>query len=370
MTFGFSTSSAAPSVRVRRDASVATDDASMDEILASIRKIIDEGSAGASSPRQLAPPAARSSAHAVSPTAASAKPVKSAAASLPHPAATYQDDVLAELLEPETAIAVLKTATSPAASLVVDSVPAAVPAAVVEVAPARVVHPPAIVVVPPAFEMLTAEAALGALAAGLAQSTVVVAEAEPALVVSDSARLPAPPTQPALAFTPPSGSVADDARGADELQSPAAAAAAAVAEVAAANALISAKTVSLPASDASGIEGEAASITGLVSFEALKVQAVSAETAQFLSVEPVVQSDVPLPPANAEAAPEPGRAVAAPGPSLTLESLSSLEDTVAVMLRPLLREWLDANMPRMVEKALQQELRETGGRSATDAPQH
>jgi hypothetical protein len=34
----------------------------------------------------------------------------------------------------------------------------------------------------------------------------------------------------------------------------------------------------------------------------------------------------------------------------------SLEDTVAEMLRPMLREWLDANMPRIVEKALRVEL--------------
>ena len=34
----------------------------------------------------------------------------------------------------------------------------------------------------------------------------------------------------------------------------------------------------------------------------------------------------------------------------------SFEDTIAAMLRPLLREWLDANMPRMVEKALRDEI--------------
>jgi len=35
-----------------------------------------------------------------------------------------------------------------------------------------------------------------------------------------------------------------------------------------------------------------------------------------------------------------------------------LEDGIATMLRPLLREWLDAHLPRMVEKALKEELRE------------
>ena len=42
----------------------------------------------------------------------------------------------------------------------------------------------------------------------------------------------------------------------------------------------------------------------------------------------------------------------------------SLEDTIATMLRPLLREWLDANLPRMVEKALREEL----GQRVTSKP--
>ena len=33
-----------------------------------------------------------------------------------------------------------------------------------------------------------------------------------------------------------------------------------------------------------------------------------------------------------------------------------MEDTVAELLRPMLRQWLDANMPRVVEKALRVEL--------------
>ena len=50
-------------------------------------------------------------------------------------------------------------------------------------------------------------------------------------------------------------------------------------------------------------------------------------------------------------APEPQQAVSGP---------LSFEDTIAGMLRPLLREWLDANLPRMVEKALRDELGATG----------
>ncbi len=40
------------------------------------------------------------------------------------------------------------------------------------------------------------------------------------------------------------------------------------------------------------------------------------------------------------------------------EVVRSLEDTVAEMLKPLLQEWLDANLPRMVEKAIQRETRQ------------
>lgn len=51
-------------------------------------------------------------------------------------------------------------------------------------------------------------------------------------------------------------------------------------------------------------------------------------------------------------------AVAAPtSPSAPQsEAVRTLEDTVAELLRPMLRQWLDANMPRIVEKALRVEL--------------
>jgi cell pole-organizing protein PopZ len=42
----------------------------------------------------------------------------------------------------------------------------------------------------------------------------------------------------------------------------------------------------------------------------------------------------------------------------------TLEDTVADLLRPMLRDWLDANMPRIVEKALRVELAANAQRSA------
>lgn len=50
---------------------------------------------------------------------------------------------------------------------------------------------------------------------------------------------------------------------------------------------------------------------------------------------------------------------AAPSPAAVLPaSVRTLEDSVAELLRPMLRQWLDANMPRIVERALQVELAE------------
>jgi uncharacterized protein len=46
---------------------------------------------------------------------------------------------------------------------------------------------------------------------------------------------------------------------------------------------------------------------------------------------------------------------------LVLQAPSAFEDAIATMLRPLLRDWLDANLPRMVEKALKDELSDMGG---------
>jgi cell pole-organizing protein PopZ len=50
--------------------------------------------------------------------------------------------------------------------------------------------------------------------------------------------------------------------------------------------------------------------------------------------------------------------VAAPVNQPVTPAVRTLEDTVADLLRPMLRQWLDANMPRIVEKALRVELAE------------
>lgn len=46
----------------------------------------------------------------------------------------------------------------------------------------------------------------------------------------------------------------------------------------------------------------------------------------------------------------------------------TLEDTVAELLRPMLRDWLDSNMPRIVEKALRVELSASGKGPDTTGP--
>lgn len=62
----------------------------------------------------------------------------------------------------------------------------------------------------------------------------------------------------------------------------------------------------------------------------------------------------PLPPA---AAMVPAANVAAPADGV--EATDSIEDTTADLLRPMLRQWLADNMPRMVEKALHIEIAES-----------
>lgn len=53
---------------------------------------------------------------------------------------------------------------------------------------------------------------------------------------------------------------------------------------------------------------------------------------------------------------KPAAAPAASGPDLTFASGSTVEAMVAEMLRPLLREWLDANLPGIVEDQVRKEV--------------
>jgi cell pole-organizing protein PopZ len=70
------------------------------------------------------------------------------------------------------------------------------------------------------------------------------------------------------------------------------------------------------------------------------------------------------------ARPAPQREASAPAPASVSAAapVRSLEDTVADLLRPMLRDWLDANMPRIVEKALRVELAEGAKRPSTSDP--
>lgn len=81
---------------------------------------------------------------------------------------------------------------------------------------------------------------------------------------------------------------------------------------------------------------------------------------------PVAEREAPVavPPVAATvepAAPMPAAAPAAATPFAT----TTLEDTVAELLRPMLRQWLDANMPRILEKALKGELAQRQSGSKT-----
>lgn len=69
-----------------------------------------------------------------------------------------------------------------------------------------------------------------------------------------------------------------------------------------------------------------------------------------------------------EAAGSAGDAQPKPVSSASGSAARTLEEAVADLLRPMLRDWLDANMPRIVEKALRVELAAGGKRPGTDDP--
>ena len=71
--------------------------------------------------------------------------------------------------------------------------------------------------------------------------------------------------------------------------------------------------------------------------------AVGAASSAFARLNQAVQESVPAP-----AAPDPGPAVGANG--------KTIEDLVKEMLRPMLKEWLDRNLPPMVERFVEREI--------------
>lgn len=70
---------------------------------------------------------------------------------------------------------------------------------------------------------------------------------------------------------------------------------------------------------------------------------VGAATSAFARLNQAVQDSVPAP-----AAPDPGPAVSGNG--------KTVEDLVKEMLRPMLKEWLDRNLPPMVERYVEREI--------------
>ena len=72
--------------------------------------------------------------------------------------------------------------------------------------------------------------------------------------------------------------------------------------------------------------------------------AAPAQTATSVSTVERARDDVSLRPSDTSPAIETGR--------------KSLDDSIVDMLRPMLRDWLDAHLPEMVEKALNEELRD------------
>lgn len=47
--------------------------------------------------------------------------------------------------------------------------------------------------------------------------------------------------------------------------------------------------------------------------------------------------------------------------SVSSHAVRTLEDTVADMVKPMLQRWIDDNMPRIIEKALRNEVGQPGG---------
>jgi hypothetical protein len=118
------------------------------------------------------------------------------------------------------------------------------------------------------------------------------------------------------------------------------------------------------------IEPAATLVAAPVEQEADFEEAREPETAP----EPVIEAATTAPQQPAATAPAAAtQALVARGPEVTPQtapsavapvadtasSVRTMEDTVADLLRPMLRNWLSENMPRIVERALRKELEES-----------
>ena len=306
-------------------------DASMDDILASIRRIISEeplsyrhrrteadlsqDTSRFLRQRRLAPRGNLEKPHGVQATV----PMVQTQVALP---LSTEDSVLSELLADVTQTApapvvaqahptdaTLFEGSSEAATEVVEQLTGA-QLAVTDAATDPVLEErPAPFLSPPESEVRAAASVLDALAVGLAAAKVPVAPADA------FAATPVTPSPPAAEeHAPPSSAVV-------------------TAQASEAEAVLTAVKLDEPAPSGTN--------------------PISADRAPPSVAVVALHS----PPVIAEVSPQ--AAVAAP---------QSFESTISSMLRPLLREWLDANLPRMVENALRDELGTAGPGHPAPAP--
>jgi cell pole-organizing protein PopZ len=371
-------------------------DRGMDEILASIRRIIDEDPINPRHRADLSEPRA--------PERGMARP-RSVSAQV-RPLST-EDDVLAELLAPaeaptvkqlasegeladpgmlrDTAIAVdasvatatafATTNTNAAAASSVRESSADPQAAASSMSAPPVTKAENATAAPtsdrlmPAADIPSAESVLAALARGLLEpspSASVIAVAPPAAVHESVPPLPAasePAASAPARVEAPSATTPAPAVSSEPDASPSEAAAAAVAAVAAVNAAA--------VQTGSRQRGVHAPDVPIKAVGNVILAAVPIEPQSLLSTVPspppeTVAQETLEPAAVVSALPplsDPAPPSVTPYPSTELmpQQPATFEDTISAMLRPILRDWLDDNMPRMVEKALKDEMSGSGG---------
>jgi len=113
---------------------------------------------------------------------------------------------------------------------------------------------------------------------------------------------------------------------------------------------------------ASALGALAAGLAASAQTPEINVSIVAVPSLPTTPLDTAIPAPISEPSASVEA--QPPSALASNSPivassALTPVSTSTLDDTAAELLRPMLRQWLDDNMPRIVERALRIELAET-----------
>lgn len=202
-----------------------------------------------------------------------------------------------------------------------------------------------------------AKSALGALMAGLAASSAAPA-VEAAAPAPDRPAAPQPQT---VTVNSSAGSVSSESTAGNATTNPAFA-------VTAAKSVPQMKPVE---SVVGKPAGAATASTGVIAGEAVEARGGDAAKGAIEPVQPPPKPESK--PHNAgQAANLPAAAAASPPATaapavLALGGVRTVEDIVAELLRPMLREWLAENMPRMVERALRIELAD-GLKTVTQTP--